>query len=313
MHKGKTFLFSHSFFTHSVSVVVKMEVRRNNLHNLKSKKQVRNFLLFLMIIVLGSCSLERDLSKAFLEKHDSISVLLIQPDFVYKTNKKTWEIKGFDQLSSLQQDSALFVNSTFLKEIDDSVFMDKYFTALVAELKNYGITIYNQEQLTDFMASEGTAYQVSVVQIELEEDIYPYHVEDSFDDTAVYFEDFNLNTVNINNWFEISKLNDTKAVNNLLYASHYLMDEIEGQFVKNIFTGEIKYKYNLFPIDTNGIYVMAELLGTKYAGYIFDYLLNEFVFRNFPENQRPEVYLHYNRNSRTLTPAGDDRFIFMKE
>jgi hypothetical protein len=91
------------------------------------------------------------------------------------------------------------------------------------------------------------------------------------------------------------------------------MDEIEGQFVKNIFTREIKYKYNLFPMETNSIYVLAELLGTKYAGYIFDYLLNEFVFRNYPENQRPGVYMHYDRNSRNLTPAGDDRFIFMQQ
>ncbi len=216
-------------------------------------------------------------------------------------------------MSNSRQEQALIENSLFLKQIDDSLFLDGYFAAFTAELKTFGINVFAMDQLTDFMAQTGALYQISVAQIELEEDIFPYHVEETFDDTVVYFEDFNLNTVNINNWYEINKLNDSQAVNNLLYASHYLMDQIEGQFAENIFTGDIKYKYNLLPMDSNSIYSLAEVLGQKYAGYIFDYLINEYVFRNFPKNQRPGVYLHFDPNFRTLTPAGTDRFIFMKE
>lgn len=216
-------------------------------------------------------------------------------------------------MSNSRQEQALIENSMFLKQIDDSLFLDSYFTALTAELKSFGINVFVMDQLTDFMAQTGSLYQVSVAQIEIEEDIFQYHVEETFDDTVVYFEDFNLNTVNINNWYEINKLNDSQAVNNLLYTSHYVMDQIEGQFAENIFTGEIKYKYNLFPMETSSIYSLAEVLGRKYAGYIFDYLINEYVFRNFPQSQRPGVYMHFDPNYNTLGPAGNDRFIFIQE
>ena len=279
-------------------------------------KRLKHFLgIFLVFttVTLGSCTLERSLSKAFLEKRETISILLIKPDFTFKTNKKSWEIKGFDQMSNSRQEQALIENSLFLKQIDDSLFLEKYFTALTTGLKSFGINVFVMEQLTDFMAQTGALYQVSVAQIEIEEDTFPYHVEETFDDTVVYFEDFSLNTVNINNWYEINKLNDSQAANHLLYASHYVMDQIEGQFAENIFTGEVKYKYNLYPIDANSIYEFAGMLGEKYAEYIFDYLINEFVFRNFPENQRPGVYMHYDHEYRILTPAGSDRFIFMQE
>ncbi len=280
---------------------------------MKQPKPFRGLLILLIILTLVSCSLERDLSKKFLEKRDNISILLSKPDFVFKTNNKSWQIKDFDKMSNSRQETALQENSLFLNKIIDSVFLEKYFTALTTRLNSFGINVYQMDQLMSFMEQSGTLYQVSVAQIELEEDIFPYHVEETFDDTAVYFEDFELNTVNVNNWFEIHKLNDAAAVNNLLYASHFLMDQIEGQFAENIFTGEVKYKYNLYPIDTTSIYEFAGMLGEKYAGYIFDYLINEFVFRNFPENQRPGVYMHYDHEYRILTPAGNDRFIFMQE
>lgn len=280
---------------------------------MKREKRYKGLFIILMASILGSCSLERDLSKTFLEKRTSISILLIKPDVVFKTNNKIWEIKNFDQMSNNSQESALWENSLFLKQIDDSMFFDKYFTALSTQLKYLNINVYGLDQITEFMSQPGTLYQVSVAQIEIEEDVFPYHVEETFDDSVVYFEDFSLNTISVNNWYEIHKLNDTQAVNNLLYASHYLMDQIEGQFAENVFTGEVKYNYNLFPMEMNSIYSFAELLGAKYAGYIFDYLINEYVFRNFPENQRPGVYMHYDLDYHNLTPAGNDRFIFMKE
>jgi len=280
---------------------------------LKIPKLFRGLFMMLIVLAMGSCSLERDLSKTFLEKRDNISILLSKPDFVFKTNSNSRNIENFDKMSNSRQEQALIENSLFLKQIDDSIFLEKYFTALIAGLNSFGINVFEMDQLTSFMDQTGTLYQVSVAQIEIEEDIFPYHVEETFDDTVVYFEDFELNLVNINNWYEIHKLNDAQAVNTLLYASHYVMDQIEGQFAENIFTGEIKYKYNLFPIDTTSIYEFAGMLGEKYAGYIFDYLINEYVFRNFPENQRPGVYMHFDPNYNTLTPAGNERFIFMKE
>jgi hypothetical protein len=90
------------------------------------------------------------------------------------------------------------------------------------------------------------------------------------------------------------------------------MDALEGRFVHNIFTGEVKFKYDLTPMDMDQIYQLAEILGKKYAGYIFDYILNEYVYRNIGNGIRPKSYFHYDKDLKSLYPAGEDRFIFME-
>ena len=174
--------------------------------------------------------MERKIANDFLNIKDSLSVLIIPPDYIYKTNAKTREIENFDDLSERVQDSILYDNSLFIKDVDDSIFFEKYFSGLQNGLINLGFRIFSQDQIVDFMSARGIAFQVAVVQFELEEDIYPYRAEEIFDDTVAYYEDFNLNTVNVNNWYEITKLNDPLAINNLLYASHFVVDELEGRF-----------------------------------------------------------------------------------
>lgn len=269
-------------------------------------------LTFLAISFLISCTVERKLANDFLYLKDSLSVLIIPPDQVFKTNLKTWEIEDFEDMAEREQEDTLYNNSRFLKDVDDSIFFDSYFTGFQRELATYGVNVYYQNQIVDFLGVNTTAYQVALVQIELEEDIYPYRAEEIFDDTIVYYEDFLLNTINVNNWYEITKFNDPLAVNNLLYTSHYLLDDLEGRFVNNIFTGEVKFKSDITPIEVDKIYQFAEILGEKYAGYVFDYILNEYIHRNIGNNVRPKTYFHYDPQFKTLYPAEEDRFIFME-
>jgi hypothetical protein len=277
------------------------------------KKRAQHIIIiFVLFSILASCTVERKLANDFIYLKDNISVLVIPPDQIFKTNIKTWEIDGFDQMVDWEQESALYDSSLFIKDVNDSIFFEKYFTSLQTELWEYGLNVFNEDEIIDFMAVNTPAYHVAVAQLEIEEDIYPYRAEEVFDDTVAYYEDFYLNNVNINSWYEISKLNDPLAVNNLLFASHFVMDALEGRFVNNIFTGEVKFKYDLTPMDIDQIYLLAEILGKKYAGYVFDYMLNEYVYRNIGNGIRPKTYFHYDKQARALYPAGEDRFIFME-
>jgi len=267
-------------------------------------------LLFALSITV-SCSVERKLANDFLYLKDSLAVLIIPPDQVFKSNLKTWEIENLEDLEDWEQEETLFENSQFLKEVNDSIFFNRYFTSLQDELRTFGINVYFQDEIVEFMSVETVAYQVAVVQLELEEDIFPYRAEEIFNDTMAYYEDFYLNAITLNNWYEITKLNDPLAVNNLLFTSDYLMDDLEGRFVSNIFTGEVTFKSDLTPIDVDKIYEFSEMLGEKYAGYVFDYILNEYIYRNIGNNQRPRTYFHYDPRNKALYAAEEDRFIFM--
>lgn len=262
---------------------------------------------------LMSCSLERKFAREFVESRDSIAVMLFMTEYVLKTNLKTWEIAGFDQMTRQQQDSALYFSSTFLKDVDDAFLLSRFENSLQANLKTYSIKAFTEEQLLDFLNVNYKAYKVLVAQVEIEEGIYPYRVEEVFFDSVLYFEDFNLNLINMNSWFEISAMNDPNAVNHLLYATDDMMDALEGRFQTNLFSGDVKFNYNYFPVKTEDIYTLAAMLGEKYAGYIYDYMLNGYIHSKFPEGERPKTYFTYNPLTRTVAPAKDQRFIFIRQ
>ncbi|MFP4470635.1 MAG: hypothetical protein ACOCX8_03180 [Bacteroidota bacterium] len=262
---------------------------------------------------ISSCSTERELANEFLKKRDSLAVLLIPPDFVFKTNLKAYEIENFESLNEWQQDSALFARSKFINRLNDTLLIKRMLNSLEAGLRSYGIQTFTQDRISEFMETEKAAYQVGLAQLEAEEDVYPYRAEEVFFDTVVFYEDFLLDQVSLNSWFEVSKLNEPDGVNHVLYASHYVMDALEGRFVNNVFTNEVKFKYDIDSLKVENVYALAGMLGEKYAGYLFDYLMNGYIYRSFPEGQRPSAYLHFDLSQKLLYPAGDDRFIFLDE
>jgi len=274
---------------------------------------LRCFSILVLAVSLGSCSLERKLAREFVEGRDSVAVMLFMTDYVIKTNLKSWEIAGFEKMTSQQQDSALYFNSTFLKEVDDAFLLSRFENGLQAGLKRYNIKAFTEEQLLDFLDINYKAYKVLIAQVEIEEDIYPYRVEEIFFDSILYYEDFSLNLINMNLWFEISEMNDPNAVNHLLYATDDMMDALEGRFQTNLFSGDVKFNYNYFPVKTEDIYTLAAMLGEKYAGYIYDYTLNEYIHWNFPAGERPRSYYTYDLLTRTVAPAKDQRFIFIRK
>jgi hypothetical protein len=266
-----------------------------------------------LLAAMASCSTERKIAKEFLQQRDSISVLLIPPDYLFKTNLNAHLIEGSDELDAAEKDRVLLDSSRFLRFVDDTMIMARYYSAMESTLRKYGIYTYRQDEIVEFMETGKMAYQVANVQLEIEESIYPYRAQDVFQDTVVFYEDFDLDRVSINSWFEISKLNDAGAVNNVLYASDFVTDELEGRFVSNIFTGEVKFKYNMYPLETEDIYSLAARAGQRYAGYIFDYIMNQYIYFGFPQGRQPATYLTYDHDARLLYPAGDNRFIFLDE
>lgn len=277
----------------------------------------RRFTFLLLIssalTLLSSCSVERKLANDFLKHRDSLSVMIIAPDYLFKTNLKTYAVKDFDKLNAQAQQQIQYDSSLFVQQISDSILIQNYITSLIETLKEYGIKAMNQQQLPDFLTSGGRAWQMSIVQLELEESLMPYRAQETFDDTVLYFEDFELQKASLNSWFEIIKMNHHQDASEVLYASHYFADELDGRFANNIFTGEVTFRYNLTPLEVDDIYLLASEAGATYAGYIFDYLMNAYILQNLPSNQTIRSWLHYDRNSNTIHPAGDQRFIFLDE
>jgi len=266
------------------------------------------------LFIASSCTLEQKIGqKFFKEAAGNYAVMVIPPDFLYKTNLKTGDIEGFKNMTKAEQDSALFQNSHFIKEISDSTFLAGYITSLMEQLSFHGIKLYGPADFDGFLKHKGQNYVVSLAQAELEEYIKVVTTEEILGEEDYYQEEFTLNALNVNSWFEVARLNDTTtSKKQILYASHYIFDSFESRLVENPFTGDVVFKYAIDSLTIDDVYSFGKFLGMKYAEYLYDYFMNAYIFEKFPAEKEPAMYLHFDHKRRITYPAENDRFIFME-
>ncbi len=268
--------------------------------------------IFASILLLSSCYPEYKLAKSFIESKPDVSILILPGDYVFKKNLKKENIGDTIGMTSWEIDSARMTNSLFLKDISDSIFLETFINSMFIEFEKLGFTVYTENYLDTFLFFQKPAYILNIAQLEIEE--YKKKFEDKGEVNGyVYHKSFDVDAVNFNSWFEISTLNTEKGGRKLFFASETIADIIHGYFTESLATGEIKYKYQTVNIDVDIIYRYAERLGQKYAGYTFDYIMNNYIANNYPSGSKRKYYMHYNRLNNTLDPTTDDRFELMEE
>jgi len=271
-------------------------------------------LIIAMLLAIMACSVERKFAREFIKNDSTRSVLVIPPDYLYKTSLKVQEIENADELDEWILDSLLYEQSIFLKYVVDSVFLSDYHQNYCIELERLGFKVFGKDSLISFLSGKPDSYIFSMAQIELEEYLMPVVEKEEFDE-HLYYQIFNLNAVNINSWIEVNRINEEEK-NELFFSSLFLTDELEGSFRYNYLTGDVKYHYQIDTLILDEVYQLSELAGYLYASYTFDYLMNLYIDKRTEEEEkyRSSVYYHYNRYPRYIMPAKEnERFIPMEE
>ncbi len=268
---------------------------------------------FVVIVVLAlsiqACTIERKTAVAFTKKANVTSLIVLQPDQLFKINQKLYLLDSLGPVDKDREAEVLLENSLFLKDLNDSRFVDNYMLGYKNELARFGFHVYDASTMDQLPAKDSNVIQVSVAQIELEETLYPFR-----DETQIYgqnyFHDHQLNAVFVNSWFDITPLNNKSSI---YFATDMLVDQVESTFDYDVFSDQVRYMYNLEPMSTDMLYQFAYDLGRVYAGYTFDYLLNTELDRVLPPEDRTDRYWRYDPFSQTFFLAGEDRFISLEE
>ena len=274
---------------------------------------LRLLLYFILLsVLLSSCYAEWKMAKAYIESKPDIAILILPANYVFKKNQKIDNQKELKNLSEPEKDSVLMAKSSLLKDVSDSIFLERFINSLYTEFEDLGFTVYTENYLDSFLFIQTPAYIFNIAQIELEELYTVYEDQQDFGDLT-YFKNFDLNAINYSFWFELSELNDGKENTKLFYISETINDQIYGYFAENIFTGDVNYKYNITEIDLDVIYHYCDIYGRRHAGYTFDYIMNKYITENWPSNKRIPYYMHYNRENNTLDLTLEDKFILIEE
>jgi hypothetical protein len=259
---------------------------------------------FLLLAFLSSCTVEKKLGKEFLAQAPEINIELIAPDILFKYNHKGEKIRGFDSLTGPQQDSALYANSLFIRNIDDSIFLDRYVNSFIDELRAIGFKVF-VDGMDSLFRITPQSYVVNMAQVQLDEYISPFEDSEPIGD-SVFYKTYDLNAVDASSWFEVNKYNAVKPVKTLLYSSFTASDGFTGSFIVDGLN--IRYRYRIDSLKLPDIYDLASFSGRRHAIYLFDYFMNQYIAYNMPEDYDILGYLHYTPSRRSFSFTDEEKF-----
>jgi hypothetical protein len=266
------------------------------------------YVLFAILFFLTGCSLEEKLARTYIESEKKEQFFIMKPSFIFKNNLKTYDIPGIDSLDNYTRDSLLMAKSLFLKDISDSVLIGEFTDVFVKSLRGYGSDVLLESAVDTLMENGGTPYVINIAQFSLEEYIHPYSSEEMVYDEVFTIEGFDVNAINYNAWFEIGRLN-TENSNKVLFATDYITDSVDGTMKQNIITGKLRFDYTIDTITMSGIYNFAGRFAELTAGYIFDYLMNNYITEHLPRDYPYGGYYHYDPERKLIYPVGDNERI----
>lgn len=269
-------------------------------------------LLLFFQVGLASCSTEKQIAARIRPKVAERAILLMNTDILFKKNLNTDSIQGFKKMTSEVQDSALFASSHFIKNINDTMLLNRYSDQLKNELKQLGFKVFVETEIDSFFRQQCPAFILNLAQSEVEEYLFPVTENEVYDDSLMYRKRVVLHGVNLNNWFEMSVVNKDEALK-VFFSSHSAKDFMKGGFQRHPLTLEVVYRYTVRNINDDDVLGLAEFSGKKDAGYVFDFFLNQDLLKALPANTKIKTYWHYDRLKNKLKPAGEWRFNLLED
>jgi hypothetical protein len=278
------------------------------------KKLISVAILVIPLIgLMISCSPEYPLAKTYIKQNPKGSILLMRPDFVYKSNMMRFDLS--DKMNEEEKDSVAYYRSSFVQYINDSAFLDEYLNNFVDRLLAGGFDVYAQEYLDSFMIANPPSYIINLAQLQLDESRdTSYEATGEADEEGNYiYQDFRINTVRLNSWIEVTELNtDSGKVKKLLYASSLARDGVTSR-LNIIPPGELRLTYKIDSLDMNDLYDLAAKSGRTYGNYMYDFFMNEYIRKSLPPYAPPGHYLHYDLDLRRIKNSGGEGFQEIEE
>lgn len=270
-------------------------------------RRILPLLLIILVAGFSSCTTEYKLAREFQTHPPGFFLHLTPPSWLFKYNHKGELIERFDRMSGPEQDSALLCSSLFIQYVNDSLFLDKYVNSFLDELRSLHFTVYLGADSDTFLLQQPQAYELTLAQIQLDEYTYPYEDQEYFYDT-LFYKRIDLNAIDFSVWFELSKIRGQKTNKTVLYTSHMVTDDLQGDFLLDPFRQDVKYSYRIDSLEVNDLYDIATFLGKVHASYLYDFFLNQYIAFHYPQGFRPQGYYHYNRFRNSFSPVEEERF-----
>lgn len=259
----------------------------------------------------SACTPERRVANKFIKTENTIPVLIIEPDYLFKTNHKTqYTLKNWDNLSKRKKDSLEISTSKFLKDLDSKTILVNFNKQLFQTLEKYPhLELYNSSQMDEFLQKGTNGYIFNFNQVQVEEYISLYR-DSTYYNGRKYIQEFDRDAITVNFWVEITATNKPDSKMKVAFTSVHTFDKISGYFSFDLFTGKVNYNYTLDELRLHKIYDMLNYAARKNGRLIFNYILNNYISEKLVPKPNQETFFHYNPKNKKLIRVNNPKYKF---
>jgi hypothetical protein len=265
--------------------------------------------ILLSSIFFISCNIEKKIAEEYLEKFDSVPLLILEPEYCYMINSNLNDIEDIEKHTQEVKDSLLYANSNYVRFLEESIIRYVYLDSLFIELQNLGFVVYNSDSLTTFLTKGEHGYVINIAQMQLLESLEQKVFSEVFD-SLEHFVETSINRIDFDVWIELSELNaaENDMPMQLFYTSSSLYDEVSLKFHKKFLTQEVNYEKEYKPIEFTQIISLTKQSGVSHAQAIFDFFLNQYIDNNLPDNRKRKYNYSYNRKDKVIVKTSKRTF-----
>lgn len=250
----------------------------------------KTLIIFLFSFIFVSCSSYKRLAYEFVKKSKGTSVALYVPDELLKINKRADCDPNNIDLVLLEEDQLQdTINSRIkiLNKIDDEIFLNVMIASFEETLKDYDLSLEYWED--DNKKPDTLHWIVDLLHIEVQEQTGSQIVNCGLEGN---YEFIPSTTINVASWFEL--INDDKS--NLVFSEQNYEDYVVDCYYTLDSVHNLITNVELQSVSVDGFYNFAVVLGKLYAGYCYDFFMNEYVSKEMIKKGKTyneNVYMRY--------------------
>ena len=282
---------------------------RNKTKKRQVDKTICKFVVLLLILpfVLVSCSQHKRMAYNFVQRSKGATMSFYVPDELKKTNIRRDCNPSNVELVALDEEQlrdTIEARTEIVNKIDDDIFLDVMYASFKSALKDYDISLeYYDEELKP----DSLHWYVNLSYIEVQE-----YIEHLISHCGVEgnFEFLPSTAVNVASWFEMSDGDTTKSVfteqnyGGYIEDCYYTLDSLNNLVINT----------KMQHVSIEGFYDFAVILGKLYAGYCYDFFMNEYVRKVMirkGEEIDDDIYMRYDPYEMIIYFTRSDKMILM--
>lgn len=264
------------------------------------------------MLLQASCITEQKLADQYLAKLPGSLVFIIPQYELFKDNL-TVAVDTNAKYTPMQFDSIAWVQSYYIQHLSDSIYLTLFTNSMISELTSQGFNVFISDSSVMFDSLTDPKKVIKIAELLLtEEHGIQYDFEYIIDNEKVTAFGFLGNRVCLNSWLEVIRP-DSSEKQVLYLEGCYTDKKVPGFDVEQLIynTDGQKIRDSVEIVD---LYRMADESGRKHAELLLDYLITGYIRENLPGWFTPTMdFYHFDRESKSLVPALDERFDILNE